>query len=459
MLTEEIRENYFLPAQEEGLPVYLQLRNGFSLWINELKHRTELPSERELAHFLGVNRRTLRQALEPFLTSGLLKREGYKTFVDHKIGAYTNNKTTETSYSVEETPCIKILLFNESPSGNQFWEHIITEFNCQSPVCKLQPVIFPESNGENPEYWEMIKNEEFDLAILPVSYHWKKGIEEHLLPVKDSMKDYLHSEEFLVGSLTETSPLLRDYAYPYLFTFQMAKFRKPYHILNGRSIHDLSFDEILKYAVESVPLEFPLFNIYYDICRDLGAMKNVVPEMIRKHCDIILNRLDILKKRKNLFAVTGFTSKAWRPNYADKLFCQHQFSGNLLRNRNDKFTETAIFSPREESYFWGGCGSIGICRSSEHQQEALLFVHFLLSEPVQDMIWQYFRSAPVKVSSLSTLDVAPAEKILPYLRNCRENPKSYPPPVGSVLLPYFEQYLSGKISREKMIETALRFYL
>ena len=86
-------------------------------------------------------------------------------------------------------------------------------------------------------------------------------------------------------------------------------------------------------------------------------------------------------------------------------------------------------------------------------------VEFLISEQVQNMIWEKFRSAPVRVSSLASVDIAPAGELLLYLRSCRENPKSYPPPVGSVMLPYFEQYLSGSVTREKILENILRFYI
>ena len=394
----------------------------------------------------------------PLFQSGVLARKGYKMFVNQKNGIRTNFEDSFQSGSGDKH-VLKILLIDGMPSHTEFWNQVIGEFNRQSPGYELQPAGFYGDAAGNPEYWETIEQEAFDLAVLPVSYRWKKGVEEHLLPVKESMKEYFHSEEFLTGSLTETSSLLRDYAYPYLFTFQTAKYRKPYHILGGTHVRELSFEEVLQRATKEVPLEFPLFNIYYDICRDLGALKTITPETVREHCEIILDRLNVLKGRRNVFAVTGFTGKGWRSNYADKLFCQHHFSVELLRDGAAKYTENTVFVPREESYFWGGCGLVGICRSSENQQAALLFINFLLSEPVQNMIWRHFRSAPMRVSSLSTVDFVPEKELSAYLRSCRENPKSYPPPVGSVMLPYFEQYLNGTVSREKIIEDVQRFYV
>lgn len=447
-----VKQKYFDPAEGMACARYLQLRNGFSAWIHDCEHGTELPSERELSTLLGVNRRTLRQALEPFLASGNLVRKGYKTFVNHKIGAYPEQ------LSPSGQP-IKIMLFEGSRSSKSFWEQIIAEFNCQMPEYELQLNFYPEDDQGVEKYWQDFESDSFDLAVLPVSYRWKKETEQHLLPVKDSMKKYLHSDEFLIGTFTESSAMLRDYAYPYLFTFQMAQYRKPYHVLNGHHVKELSFEDILRYAVKEIPLEFPLFNIYYDICRDLGAMAEVTSEVIREHCEIILDRLDVLKGRKHAFAVTGFVKKGWSINRADKLFCCHQFSGELLNRNRSEQMENTVFHPRKGSLYWGGCGSVGICRNSENHPAALLFVEFLISEQVQNMIWEKFRSAPVRVSSLASVDIAPAGELLLYLRSCRENPKSYPPPVGSVMLPYFEQYLSGSVTREKILENILRFYI
>ena len=458
MIHELVKQKYFEISSGSEEALYLQIRKGFVAWIHDNDQGFEFPSERELAIFLDVNRRTLRQALMPLFQSGVLARKGYKMFINHKIGTCTNLQNSFLLSDSGTKHILKFLLLDGMPSHAEFWNQVIGEFNRQSPVYELSPVGFYGNAAGNPDYWKNIEQETFDLAVLPVSYRWKKGVEEHLLPVRESMKEYFHSEEFLTGDLTGTSSLLRDYAYPYLFTFQTAKYCKPYHVLSGTHVRELSFEEVLKRAVKEVPPEIPLFNIYYDICRDLGALKDITPETVRNHCEIILKRLDILKGRENVFAMSGFTGKGWCAKYADKLFCQHHFSVELLKNGMEKNAENTVFMPRKDSYFWGGCSSIGICRSSENQQAALLFINFLLSEPVQNMIWKYFRSAPVRVSSLSTVDLIPEKALSAYLRSCRENPKSYPPPVGSVMLPYFEQYLNGTVSREKIIEDVQRFY-
>ena len=101
---------------------------------------------------------------------------------------------------------------------------------------------------------------------------------------------------------------------------------------------------------------------------------------------------------------------------------------------------------------------IGIGKHSENIHHALLFIEYLLSKSVQDEIWTKLHSAPVRTESISTVDIAPEKELLKYFARCRQNPTSYPTPVGCAMMPYFEQYLNGTITKDKVIQNVLRFY-
>jgi len=461
MISEFIRTKYFSQHLNNGAEtaLYLQLRKGFSAWINDSEHETLFPSERELSAFLNVNRRTLRQALSPFLEAEILQRKGHKTFINHKIGAY-KPEDGAASFSIDPSKIqIKILLFEEHPLQKQFWAQLIDKFNTLLPAHELVPVSAVCDYTDNCQYWDLIEQEKFDIAVLPVSYRWKKGIEEHFQPLKPAVKAHLQSDEFMINVLTETSQPLRDYTYPYLFTFPVAQYLKPYHIQNGKHVKDLSFEEMLSGVIKNIPEDIPLFNIYYDLCRGLGIPAEFSKEIILEHCNLILDRFDLIRTRKNAFAASGYSSP-WKANSPGEMFCRQSLS-NLFLYREEQDTaeyEDVLFTVRNGCYFWGGCGSVAICRSSEHHQEAFSFTEYLLSEPVQNTLWKSLRSAPVRVDSLKTLDFTTPEEALRYFNCCRENPRSYPAPVGNAMLPYLEQYLEGSLSREKIIDSVLRFY-
>lgn len=458
MKHEIIKQKYFEISSENEEALYLQIRKGLVAWIHDGEQGEELLSERELSTLLGVNRRTLRQALEPLLESGALVRKGYKTFINHKIGTYSNDKSAPIFQIDHSKRQIKILLFKEHPLQMQFWTQLIGKFNTLLPAHELVPFFAVCDYTDDCEYWDVIEKEAFDIAVLPVSYRWKKGIEEHLQPLKPAVKAHLLSDEFLINILTETSPSLRDYTYPYLFTFPIAQYLKPYHILNGTHVKELPFEEILSGVIKIFPEDIPLFNIYYDLCRGLGIPRDFSREIILEHCNRILDRFDLIRSRKNVFAVSGY-SRPWGIS-PGKMFCRQSLSNNFLyeKNPDNSKYEDVLFPTGESCYFWGSCGSVAICRSSEHHQEAFSFTEYLLSEPVQNTLWKSLRSAPVRIDSLKTLDFTTPEDALNYLKSCRENPRSYPAPVGNAMLPYLEQYLEGSLSRERIIESVLRFY-
>ena len=142
MISESIRTKYFSQQLNNGAEtaLYLQLRKGFSAWLNDCEHETLFPSERELSVFLNVNRRTLRQALRPFLEAEILQRKGHKTFINHKDGAYKSNNGA-SHYTIDPSKIqMKILLFEEHPLQKQFWAQLIDKFNALLPAHELVPV-------------------------------------------------------------------------------------------------------------------------------------------------------------------------------------------------------------------------------------------------------------------------------------------------------------------------------
>ena len=460
MISESVREKYFeskLKKNSED-PMYLQLRHCFSAWINDCEAGSKFPSERELAIFLNVNRRTLSQALEPLLESGVLQRRGHKTFIENKDGIHAQIDIAPFMIFNPVKRPMKILLFEDHPLQKRFWEEIIDNFNRLLPEHELISVFAVCDYTDTCQYWDVIEKEEFDIAVLPVSYQWKKGIETHFLPVKPAVKQHLLSEEFLIESLSETSLLLRDYTYPYLFSFPKAKYLKPYHILKGRHVKTMTFDEMLSAALNEVPETIPLFNIYFDICRGIGVPKKFSEDIIREQCNLILDRLDLLRPKGNAFSVSSYHSN-WKSDLSENVFCYQTLSNSFLYNdKTASEYEDVLLSKHNDCFLWGSCGSVAICKSSENHQEALSFTEYLLSEPIQNTIWSKLHCAPVRVSSLRTIDFTTAEEALKFLKGCRENPRVYPAPIGSAMLPYMEQYLDGTISREKIIESVLRFY-
>ena len=59
---------------QDGIHFYKQLRDKIREFIETHTDNTPFPAERDLSNLFGLNRRTVRKAIEPFVNEGLLVR-------------------------------------------------------------------------------------------------------------------------------------------------------------------------------------------------------------------------------------------------------------------------------------------------------------------------------------------------------------------------------------------------
>ena len=465
LIPKDIRKNQFAPfyLNRTDQPLYCLLRAGFYSWISRLESGSKFPSERVLAEELKVNRRTIRKALEVFLQTGKLVRRGKETFVGTVHAADNDGASSSapcnTSFSMQDT--MTLLIPEDLPEQVNFWTHLIDKFNRLIPTVHLVPVFTQNLSLFTSQYRELFYNGNFDLAVLPTPLGNSEASLKHLLPVKDSWKKLFHSDHFLSGMLNETYPSHNEYAYTYSYTFQRLEWLKKYHLFDGVPAGAIPFDEMLRKANQYLPENLPLFPTYYDICRDLGVPVKFTPELIREHCEIVFNRIDSIKERKIIFNSHEISWGHLNGHPGKQAFCSPSFSNSSLitKKQDDQSQVSSIYqAPRQDSYYWGGCGMVGINKNSENIQSALLFIEYLLSKPVQDLIWKSIHAAPVRTESLATVDFVLENELVRYLGRCRQNPRQYPTPVGCAMMPYFEQYLKGEISRDNVVQNDLRFY-
>lgn len=105
---------YLIARNESGLPIYRQIRD---VLVNEIaalyKPGDILPSENELAERFGVNRHTLRRAVDELVSDGLVERYHGKgifileTAINYAIGSKT--RFTETLQSLGHPTVSRVL--------------------------------------------------------------------------------------------------------------------------------------------------------------------------------------------------------------------------------------------------------------------------------------------------------------------------------------------------------------
>ncbi|OQA82109.1 MAG: hypothetical protein BWY31_03415 [Lentisphaerae bacterium ADurb.Bin242] len=458
---QKIKDTYFSPLLEADseTPLYLRIQRAIEAYIEANEHNAPFPSERELTQLLQVNRRTLHKAVEPFVKSKQLRRVKNDTFVNKSSGA-CGAPPVKPLLEAHPKTRLTLLCDENLPFQVTFWKTVTDSFNLLFPSVELQVKYFshdslPLDRGSLVHrYLEEFVRGGFDLIHLPVSYLWNMDITE-VIASKSSLAKLVSSDEFICSELASTAPGLLLQAVPYAFNFQLYAWNERFMHLGGRDVRKLPFEETLRLAVKELTEDISILPLYYDLSRDLGVPLEFTPEIIREHCGIILDRIDLVKDRKNVFQCqdkmgvffVGNSKKLLcSPNYS---FCNKFYGGKM---------SLSLFETRERVQYWGGLLTLGINKDAPEEHYARLFLEYLLSGPVQDRIWELLNMAPVRVSSLSTMDFADTKELQRFLSCCRENPRRYLPPVGCTMLPYFEDYWNGKCSREAILKNTLRFY-
>lgn len=461
MELQNIKDAYFSPFLEmdSDMPLYQRLSRAIESFIEKNEHNTPFPSERELTQLLQVNRRTLHKAVEPFVKSKQLRRVKNDTFVNKEGGA-CHEYASETLLQAHPKKRLTLLCDETFPFQTVFWKTVSESFNLLFPSVELNVKYFPyepslgDRNAFVQKYLEEFVRGGIDLIHLPVSYLWSMDVTE-MIASKGSLTKLLSSDEFLCSELASTVPGLLLQGVPYAFNFQLHFWNRRFLNLGGVDVRKIPFEDALRLGVEKLPPDISILPLYYDLSRDLGVPREFTPEIIREQVQIILDRVDLVKNRENVFQ-SQERMKVSVPVNPEKLFCTPNFS--FCNKLFSSEMATSLFAPREHVQYWGGFSMLGINKNSHEEHYAKLFLEYMLSGQVQDRIWELLGMAPVRVSSLATVNIAKTDDVLRHLLSCRENPRSYPPPVGCTMLPYFEDYLNGKSSREAVLKNTLRFY-
>jgi DNA-binding transcriptional regulator YhcF (GntR family)/ABC-type glycerol-3-phosphate transport system substrate-binding protein len=450
-----------------GIPLYVQLQEGFRILLGELPDNSLLPSERELADELKINRRTLRKALEPFITERRLLRSQRGTVVHHQPRATAPQQEAHPfTLDVASPPVfwgksvLRIMLYESLPFQKKFWEETIELFNRQNSDIKLESFSAPAISRDMTEsYWLEFEKENFDLVHLPVSYRWKANISNFLAEIPRDLQDYTASPEFASGVFGQTAPDLLRYSVPFAFAPRVYCWNRRLVETLGLDVHHMSLEDILEKAGK-LPDETATMSDFYDLCLDLAVPERFTVREIKEQLKIILKRLHLASARnryRNNPRELERHLQAGQDNVLLRCFY------TLMLNVHGKNLADYLFTPipvRQGGLLWGGCSALGISREGSLHPGVLQFLKFMLSDEIQRKIATDQLMVPVRRSEWSVLaEVLQMDlrKFAASLERCRENPAIHPPPVGLALL-RFQDIMAGKTPDAEAAKLVLNYY-
>ncbi|HSV35157.1 MAG TPA: phosphonate metabolism transcriptional regulator PhnF [Ramlibacter sp.] len=142
--------HFSTPARKSGVAVWRQIADTLT---GEIRSRCyadtgRLPSETELAARFGVNRHTLRQAVNALQTEGLLRVEqGRGMFVQHELLPYPLARRTRFSENLQRQgllPGKQLLTARAQPAS----ERVVHELRLEKGAQVLMVQTLSEANGQ-----------------------------------------------------------------------------------------------------------------------------------------------------------------------------------------------------------------------------------------------------------------------------------------------------------------------
>ena len=465
---EEIVAKHFANIEDgNGVPLYRQLEDAIGRFILDQDDNSPFPSERDLGKALGVNRRTLRKAIEPFVLSGMLRRSQKRTLT-FKDGRKLDEPQLAHPFTLDlpmptfsHKSKLRALLYENLPFQRDFWNSVIAKFNKAHAGIELEALWVPPLSTK--PYWDTFRGGDCDLAHLPPSYLWPDDLPEIMQPVDDGLLELERGPEFRSCVFCQDEPQVLRSAVPFGFHFSLLHWNRS---LCGGEVGEFlrhPFTERLGTALAGLPESAYVAPVFYDLIRDLGLPVTFDGATVEAHCRIVMERLGMLRGKKGRRFVDGDPERTYASPPSDaEVLLRGTFSYSLGMDKASlEHFHQAVPMARPDSKYWGGCLSLGVFRRSRNQETARLFIEFMLSEPVQRQLAEEAWTAPVMAcrcdALAARLNVSPAA-LDAYLARNRENPQKHPPPVGLAMAPWIDKLLAGKIDEEVALRNTLRHF-
>lgn len=189
-------------------PLYMRISSKIGTMIEQCPDNSIFPSERELAKRFGVNRRTLRKALQPFADKGVLERGVRGTFVRkgtdsdwddvHLFNAYGYNPPA--SFVTQRK--INVCMYQNYPLQKRGWEKIVKSFNATNvDGVHVEIDWLDKSVASLEDYYQYLAQASPDIALLSLGPWNSRIIKDFAAEMPDDLVGSVYSKAFLTNSM------------------------------------------------------------------------------------------------------------------------------------------------------------------------------------------------------------------------------------------------------------------
>jgi DNA-binding transcriptional regulator YhcF (GntR family) len=388
-------------------PVYRQLECGIGAWLESLAPGDKLPSERELAKAVGVNRLTLRKALQIFTDSGQIIRKVKGTFVApaNFIKEDAHPFCMSDDFKTSSVVKLRFALFEHLPVQKRYWRKLISAFEAEFNGVEVEILWLPNEINSLGRYQRFIEEKSIDLALLSdkmIEHFVEYGV---LKKLDDEVTCRLNSEQYLTSFIERKDFAFTDYTFP--IALSMAG------IVSGSSLSAEKMRQILS-VKEMFEHLLVLGNETSNnlLCATPWNFLTVqgLPEVLSES-EI---KDDLRGRFEQILKLESVQKKIVWPDTSKRSLLLAEFLqggstvfiGSLgsvwqnLNNGNSNDFNFTFVEPWDGRKLTCGINSVGVIADSNRSSEAMELANFLVSEKAQLIIAECGISIPT-LSSVS----------------------------------------------------------
>lgn len=412
MTVKEIKEKLGAIDSGKGIPLYEQLRERLESYIDECAEGFFFPSEREIAGALGVNRRTVRKALEFFVDKGLLKRSVKGTVVSKKTDEnnYFNNLHPfifDSFPILNEKKTIRFTLYENYPSQKECWQKLAEIFNASNPFSKVELDYLPLSVSHSDGYFEYIKSSKPDIIQTAPLHNKSAKLNKLREPLPKDIKALLKSEDYWCSSIFENFENSLDSYIPLAFSMHILAWSRDLDIKRKVDVYKTLTKSGMKELFEKTGKSFSRDDLYLsghiaDYTMGSGFPMGKNEDDVRK-CFLGKYKLVAeLPEAAEHWFLNPLNTHTYQIFDSMKFFLENKtvFTGGFfldLFNINKKFAYHAHLPQVEDDQkILTGVSGVAVNSESENKERAWDFARFLLSADAQMLFAGLMRAGAVR---------------------------------------------------------------
>ena len=269
---------YFRNLKLDGkAPIYQQMRELIKVLVEQFPDGAAFPSDRELSELLGINRRTIGKAFEPFVKQGTILRNNKGTVTykntgdDSGIHPFVFDKMRISSQKEH----LKFTLYENYPVQKAFWTSTVESFNRQHTGACVDLDWLPVNISDAAGYAEYFIAMGTDIVQIPSLLDDARIIKKCLDPLPGDLTADACSDKYWIKTLLTSVNEKIDCALPVSFAFPVFVWncdlvKKAGITAPARTVYEKGIEELFAKAEKLLSAELFLAGHVEDYLLDSG---------------------------------------------------------------------------------------------------------------------------------------------------------------------------------------------